>query len=81
MTRAHQHHLPPKLPPRGLGREDSAAYVGVSPRKFDALVADGRMPQPIHVDGRRIWDRRMLDESFDALGGNAKDVDPWEDGA
>jgi hypothetical protein len=75
-------HMPANLPPRGLCREDAASYVGVSARKFDELVHDGRMPKPIHVDGRRIWDRRALDQSFDALGGNAEDVDhQWDDGA
>jgi predicted DNA-binding transcriptional regulator AlpA len=69
------------FPPRGLSREDAAAYVGVSARKFDELVADGRMPKPVRIDGRRIWDRRALDQKFDALGGIAEDVDQWEDGA
>jgi hypothetical protein len=54
----------------------------VSPRKFDELVADGRMPKAIKVDGRSIWDRRGLDQSFDALGGVAEDVESeWKDGA
>lgn len=53
--------------PRGINREDAARYVGVSPRKFDELVADGRMPKPRRVDGRVIWDRVALDVYFDAL--------------
>jgi hypothetical protein len=81
MTRANQPRLPANSPPRGLCREDAAAYIGLSARKFDELVADGRMPPPIRIDGRTIWDRRMLDQSFDALGDNAKDVDQWDDGA
>ena len=59
--------LPPMLPPRGLHRGAGAAYIGVSPTKFDEMVRDGRMPQPKQVDGRRIWDRRALDAAFDAL--------------
>src|SRR5262249_32169227 len=70
-----------EFPPRGLSREDAAAYVGVSARKFDELVADGRMPKPVRIDGRVIWDPRPLDQKFDALGGIAEDADEWEDGA
>lgn len=61
--------LPPTLAPRGLSRVEAAAYVGVSAGKFDDMVADGRMPAPISVDARRIWDIRAIDKAFDALGG------------
>lgn len=53
--------------PRGLNREQSAAYIGVSPSKFDQLVADRRMPRPKRIDGRTIWDRYQLDAYFDEL--------------
>lgn len=55
------------LTPRGLGRELAAAYIGVSPTKFDDLVKDGRMPRPKKMDGRRIWDRVALDSAFSAF--------------
>ena len=42
-------------------------YVGVGTTKFDEMVADGRMPAPRKVDGRKIWDIRQLDLAFDAL--------------
>ena len=71
-------HLAANLPPRGLSREEAAAYVGVGPTKFDEMVADGRMPKALHVDGRRIWDRRALDQSFDALG-TSESVNPWDE--
>lgn len=58
----------PQLCPRGLSREQSAAYVGVGPTKFDEMVADGRMPKPKRVDARIVWDRYALDLAFDALG-------------
>jgi hypothetical protein len=74
MPRPHQPHLPPSLSPRGLSREHAAAYVGVGATKFDEMVADGRMPKLLHVDGRRIWDRRA-DQSFDALGTSEDQVD------
>jgi predicted DNA-binding transcriptional regulator AlpA len=73
--------LPASLPPRGLSREASAAYVGVSPSKFDEMVKDGRMPKPVHVDARVIWDRHGLDRAFDALaddGNSAGDVNAWD---
>jgi predicted DNA-binding transcriptional regulator AlpA len=54
-------------PPRGLHREDAARYVGVGPRKFDELVEDGRMPRPVRIDGRNVWDVRALDRAFDCL--------------
>ena len=55
-------------PPRGLCREESARWVGVSPTKFDELVASRRMPKPKRVDGRVIWDRLQLDACFSDLG-------------
>lgn len=56
-----------ELEPRGLSRVKAAAYIDVSPTKFDELVKDGRMPPPKRIDGRKIWDRRKLDEAFEAL--------------
>lgn len=63
--------LHPNLPPRGLSREAASEYVGVSASKFDMLVADGRMPKAVAVDGRRVWDRLALDRAFDQLAGVA----------
>ncbi len=48
-------------------REDAARYVGVSPTKFDQLVAERRMPRPKKIDARRVWDVRKLDEAIDDL--------------
>jgi predicted DNA-binding transcriptional regulator AlpA len=59
--------LPLSLPPRGLSREQAAAYVGVSPSLFDMLIKDGRMPAPKRINSRVIWDRLKLDAAFDAL--------------
>ncbi len=59
--------LPISLPPRGLSREQAAIYVGVSPTKFDALVAEGLMPKPKMIGGRRVWDRLAIDAAFSAL--------------
>jgi predicted DNA-binding transcriptional regulator AlpA len=54
-------------PRRGLRREEAAAYIGFSARKFDELVADGRMPKPKRIDGVVVWDIHRLDLAFDAL--------------
>lgn len=55
-------------PPRGLSREEAARYVGVGSSFFDTLVADGRMPKPLRVGKRVIWDRLKLDAAFSDLG-------------
>lgn len=70
--------LPKSLPPRGLSREIAATYIGVSPSKFDQMVADGRMPKPILIDGRRVWDRIKIDRSFDALSEADADSTKWK---
>ena len=73
----------PQLCPRGLSRDQSAAYVGVGVTKFNEMVEDGRMPPPKHVDGRVIWDRHRLDQSFEALDADGDAVtkakQAWED--
>ena len=65
------------IEPRGLKRVHAAAYVGVSPSLFDEMVADGRMPHPKQVNSRKVWDRRELDVSFDALP-KKEAADPWD---
>jgi len=57
-------HNPPR---RGLSRTEAAVYVGISPAKFDQLVADGRMPGARRIDGRNVWDVRELDLCFEDL--------------
>lgn len=66
-------------PRRGLRREEAAAYLGFSARKFDELVADGRMPKPKRIDGVVVWDLRRLDFAFDALPDEDGQVseNPW----
>lgn len=59
--------LPPSLAPRGLSREQAAAYVGISASLFDMLVRDGRMPGPKRINSRVVWDRSKLDIAFEAL--------------
>ena len=71
--------LPRSLAPRGLSRVQSSAYIGVSPSLFDEMVKDGRMPKPMRINARTVWDRMKLDEAFAALsdGGRGGD-DPWD---
>lgn len=66
-------------PRRGLSRDEAAIYIGVSSRKLDEMVADGRMPKPKSIDARRVWDLRALDRAFDALPTDGEDIaNPWD---
>lgn len=76
--------LPSSLPPRGLSRVEAAAYVGVSPSLFDAMVRDRRMPRPKRINARLVWDRLRLDAAFAALpdgDGDAASANPWDERA
>ena len=65
MSRALSENRP--VPRRGLSRDEAAMYIGISSGKFDEMVADGRMPGPVKIDARKIWDVRSLDLAFDDL--------------
>jgi predicted DNA-binding transcriptional regulator AlpA len=72
-------HIRP-VPRRGLSRDEAAQYVGIGATLFDRLVGDGRMPKPRQIDGRKVWDIRALDLSFDRLPGeDAGSKSSWED--
>ena len=58
----HENILPTSLPPRGLSRVQSAAYIGVSPTLFDEMVKElGAVPRYgpgsvlIHVPKAHQW--------------------------
>ena len=70
--------LPHSLAPRGLSREEAAAYIGVSPSKFDEMVKDKRMPGPKRIDRRTVWDRRQLDVAFEALPDGEESGNPFD---
>ncbi len=70
--------LPLSLPPRGLNREESARYVGVSPGLFDIMVDDGRMPKPKRPNARKVWDRLALDQAFSALPEEGQGGNEWD---
>jgi hypothetical protein len=46
--------------------------------QFDELVADGRMPTPVKIDGRKVWDLRALDLAFDALVSESSSPNSWD---
>jgi hypothetical protein len=50
---------------------------GISPSLFDDLVRDGRMPTPKRINSRTVWDRRLLDDFFDALPALGE-RNPWD---
>ena len=69
--------LPRSLAPRGLSRMQAAAYIGVSMTLFDEMVRDGRMPKPMRINKRTVWDRVKVDEAFAALSDDEPGDDPW----
>jgi hypothetical protein len=66
------------VPRRGLSRDEAAMYIGISAGKFDEMVADGRMPAPIRIDTRKVWDIRSLDLAFDALSREDPTPNSWD---
>ena len=77
--------LPVSLAPRGLSRVQAAAYVGVSPMSFDAMVDAGTMPKPRLAlpTKRRVFDRFELDAAMAALPHKDEEAngvaDTWAD--
>lgn len=79
------------LAPIGLSRSQAAEYIGVGATLFDKMVSDGRMPDPIAINSRRVWNRLEVEKSFEALkyadappasGSDILDDNPeddWED--
>lgn len=68
------------LAPIGLSREEAAAYIGVSERKWDEMVEAGAMPKPKVVGNRRVWSRLAVDKAFAALPderGEVESNDVW----
>ncbi len=64
--------------PRGLRREAAAAYLGISPSKFDDWVARGFLPPPKRLDRVTVWDRFRLDVAFESLTDEAQETsDSW----
>lgn len=74
------------IPPHvrlGLSRPEAAEYVGISPSTFDAMVADGRMPNPKAIGARRVWSRVEIERAFAELpetGQDKADAARWAAG-
>lgn len=61
-----------------MRRDDAAAYIGISPSKFDDWVIRGVMPKAKRQDGVRVWDRVRLDQAFELLPDEAETTsDSW----
>jgi predicted DNA-binding transcriptional regulator AlpA len=65
-----------RITPRGLNREQAAAYIGISVATFDILVANGSMPQPRMLESRKVWDLVEVDQAFDLLPHAAPSTPP-----
>lgn len=78
MTDRRGDTLPWSLAPIGLSREVAAAFIGVSPSKFDEMVHDRRMPPPKRIDARRVWSRVEVERAFIALPGGVDDAEEIE---
>jgi hypothetical protein len=61
-----------------MSRADAAAYVGVSPGLFDAMIRDGRMPGPKLINTRTVWDRFAIDRAFEELP-DRDSRNPWDE--
>lgn len=53
----------------GFRRTEAAAFIGVSPSKFDQMVKAGDMPEPHRIGGVVIWRGDELQAAFDRLTG------------
>jgi len=75
MSRAQSTHvLPMSLPPRGLTKEQAAAYCGCeSVEAFNDWVRRGLVPKS--MNGTHRWDRKALDRALDRLSGLGNDLE------
>ena len=62
--------LEPGIPQRGVSRDQSAGYIGVSAGTWDSLVDDGIMPPPLPFPiKRKLWDLQAIDAALDRYSG------------
>jgi excisionase family DNA binding protein len=79
MARKKSSTLPIRL---GLSADEAAEYLSIGRTLFLAMVADGRMPRPRLLNGRKAWDIDEVIRAFRALpreGGEHVEVDTWAD--
>lgn len=48
-----------------LKKKQAHDKLGMGRSKFDSLVAEGRAPQPVRVDGLKLWCDSELDQWID----------------
>lgn len=71
-------HVRKGITPRGLTREDAAAYCGVTPWTFDEWRRNELVPGP--MPGTKRWDRKALDLALDRLSNiAAPSEETWGD--
>lgn len=63
--------------PRLIGRQEAAAYCGITPTCFSMWVASHKMPPSI--PGTRKWDKRAIDAKLDEISGLAVNDNEAED--
>jgi predicted DNA-binding transcriptional regulator AlpA len=56
-------------PRRGLDHDEAAVFIGVTVATFDQMVDEGRLPQPVDLNGEIVWDMVQLDRAADRLFG------------
>ena len=54
---------------RLFGQANAGAYLGISERHFENQWRAGKMPQPIRLGRRLLWDKVILDDWVDAVTG------------
>lgn len=64
--------------PRWLRREDAAAYMNVSPAKFDVWRAQQVVPEAKKFGGILFWDRYALDEAVEAVFYPEAELTKWD---
>lgn len=71
--------FPPLFPPIGMSLDEAARHINVGVTTFQAMVDDGRMPKPVKVGRRLIWNRYRVNAAFTALEDAAADAadDDW----
>lgn len=77
LAQVRQRSTEAPTPRRALNRAEAAVYVGLSATAFDKLVQDAKMPKPVRLGTRVVWDIHALDAAFDRLAElDAKNV--WD---
>lgn len=70
-------------PVRGMSLVMAAAYIGIQPFKFEALLRQQRLPPARLIDGVQVWDVDELDRAFETFPRKGAEAatpprQPWE---